>query len=376
MPPAGRTGPEPGPPRSGPAGDDRFAALVALGFEPAAPEPQTLAADWRDGRFALAQERPGMGTRVAVSVRADGPWRAERAIGLAFEALDRLTALLNRYDPGSALSSLNELGRLRDAPPELTEVLDLSLAIGRRSRGAFDPTVAPLVDLFGGGVPRVPPQALFTSMAGGGAPAPRELRPPPAAADLRAALDLLGADRVRRDGRSVRLEREGMRLTLDGIAKGWIVDEMAAALEREGIADYLVEAGGDIRVSGAPEPGRAWTIGVRDPGGSEELPDRIALPRGAVATSGSYEQYFDPERTRHHIVSGALGGSPSEVAAVTVTAPTAALADALATAAFVLGPDRGPRFIASMDGCECLVIAPDGTRTASPGWATLSLSGR
>lgn len=373
MPPTGRTGPEP----AATSPDDargRLAELVALGFEPARPAPLTLESGWSGDRFALAQERPAMGTRAAIAVRSDGPARAEEAIGVAFDEMDRLTGLLNRYDPASALSVLNDRGRLPDAPPELTTVVDRALDAASRSGGAFDPTVAPVVDLFGGGEPRVPPWLL--AVGGERRPGPRPFRPPPDPADLRAALALVGAGRVRRPGAGISLERAGMRLTLDGIAKGWIVDAMAAVLETAGIRDYLVDAGGDIRASGSPDGARPWRIGVRDPRGGETPPDVIGLRGGAVATSGSYEQFYDPGRARHHIVAAALGESPSEVESVTVVAPDAATADALATAVFVLGPRRGPALVETMAGCACLVLAPDGARRVSSGWSAHSLAGR
>jgi FAD:protein FMN transferase len=374
MPPTGPTGPEPAADRPGDA-DGCFTALVALGFEPARPAPSTLEAGWEGDRFALAQERPAMGTRAAVAVRTDGPGRAEEAVGLAYDELDRLTSLLNRYDPASALSVLNDAGRLADAPLELAAVLDLALDVGRRSGGAFDPSVAPLVDLFGGGQPRVPPSLLALGREAG--PAGRKgPRPAPDPSDLRAALELVGAERIRRDGREVVLERAGMRLTLDGIAKGWIVDAAASSLERAGVRDYLVDAGGDIRASGSPDGSRPWRVAVRDPDGGDAWPDVIGLRAGAVATSGSYEQFYDRARTRHHIVASALGASPVGASSVTVVAPDAATADALATAVFVLGPRPGLGMIETTARCECLVIASDGSRHASSGWPALSLSGR
>lgn len=373
MPPTGRTGPERVKDPPGDAGG-RLAELVALGFEPAPPAPLTLESGWAGTRFALAQERPAMGTRAAIAVRADGPDRAEEAIGLAFEEMDRLTGLLNRYDPGSALSVLNDRGRLPDAPPELAAVVDRALATSARSDGAFDPSVAPLVDLYGGGEPRVPPSLLF--VGGERRPGPPPSRPPPDPADLRAALALVGAERIRRSGSGISLERTGMRLTLDGIAKGWIVDAMASVLEDAGIRDYLVDAGGDIRAGGSPDGARPWRIGVRDPGGDGTLPEVIGLHGGAVATSGSYEQFYDPERARHHIVAAALGGSPTDAESVTVVAPDAAAADALATAVFVLGPRRGLDLIETATGCACLVLARDGARHASSGWPALSHAGR
>ncbi len=372
---SGRPGPEPASPANPPGDQGGLSELLELGFVPGPTGPREVEAGWQADQFALALERPGMGTRIGISLRADGPDRAEDAAHRAFELMDRLTAVLNRYDPGSALSVLNERGNLSDSPRALSDVVDRALETGRRTQGAFDPTVAPLVDLFGGGVPRVPPNDLAAAWSH--QPGERPARAPdPDSAELREALALVGAERVRRDGSRISFDRVGMRLTLDGVAKGWIVDAMAGSLEQAGIRDFLVDAGGDIRVAGRPEPGRPWTVAVQDPGKQDRWPDVIGLARGAVATSGSYEFYFDPDRTRHHIVAGPSGVSPAEASSVTVTAPEAATADALATAVFVLGPTAGLRLIEATAGCECLLIAPDGARHLSTGWMALSLEGR
>jgi thiamine biosynthesis lipoprotein len=375
MTPTGRPGPDPSSPATAPGDQGRLAELVELGFVEARVEPLEVEANWQGDRFALALERPGMGTRIGISIRADGPARAEDAAHEAFDLMDRLSSTLNRYDSGSALSTLNDRGSLQDAPPALVQVVNRALDTGRRTSGAFDPTVAPLVDLFGGGMPRVPPNDLAAAWAYEPDDRPVSLLAPDPA-ELRAALELVGAGGVRLDGPRIGFDREGMRLTLDGVAKGWIVDAMAASLEEAGIRDFLVDAGGDIRAAGRPEPGRPWTVAVQDPGKQDRWPDVIGLFRGAVATSGSYEFYFDPERTRHHIVAGAQGVSPVEASSVTVTAPEAATADALATAVFVLGPIAGLRLIEATVGCECLLVAPDGARHASTGWTALSLEGR
>jgi thiamine biosynthesis lipoprotein len=314
-----------------------------------------------------------MGTRVALSLRADSADRADAAASQAFARLDRLTALLNRYESSSPLATLNDAGTLSDAPTALTAVLDLALGMARATSGAFDPTVAPLVNLFGGSEPRIPPAELARGLNPGRRHRPR---PPPDPADLAAARELVGSEHVQRKGERIGLARQGMSLTLDGVAKGWIVDAMAAGLQDAGIGDFLVDAGGDIRAQGRPEPGRPWTVAIQDPDLGERWPDVIGLHGGAVATSGSYEFYFDPGRTRHHIVAGGDAKSPNELVSVTVCAPDAATADALATAVFVLGPDAGLRLVERMPGFECLLISPDGARHATSGWADLSLQGR
>jgi thiamine biosynthesis lipoprotein len=159
-----------------------------------------------------------------------------------------------------------------------------------------------------------------------------------------------------------------MGITLDGIAKGYVVDVMAHILQTEGVGDFLINAGGDIRTHGRREDGRAWQVAVQDPQKGAPYPEVFSLPAGAVATSGSYEIFFDGERTRHHIVNAQTGSSPQPCQSVTVTAPTALAADALATAVFVMGPVRGVAFIDSLPDCACLIIDEANRQLTSRRW--------
>ena len=157
-------------------------------------------------------------------------------------------------------------------------------------------------------------------------------------------------------------------MTLDGIAKGYIVDQIARHLERHRVRHYLVEAGGDIRVRGSRGQGQPWRIAVQDPDKPPSFPDTIELSRGAVATSGGYEEYYDPECEHHHIVSADTGLSPQHGRSVTLTAPSAMAADALATSVFLMEPRAGLQFVDALRGCECLLVGHDGAQMRSKGW--------
>jgi thiamine biosynthesis lipoprotein len=159
-----------------------------------------------------------------------------------------------------------------------------------------------------------------------------------------------------------------MGVTLDGIAKGYIVDRMATVLGEQGLESFLVNAGGDIRAVGLREDGQPWRVGVQDPGKGGDLPDIIGLTGGAVATSGSYEIYYDRERTYHHIVSSRTGASPRSSQSVSVVAPTTLVADALATSVFVVEPETGISFIESFSQCACLIVDQKGRQLRSKGW--------
>jgi thiamine biosynthesis lipoprotein len=263
--------------------------------------------------------------------------------------MDRLIGVLSRFEGTSAVTALNDAGRLDHTPPELSHVLSRSIAYHEVSGGAFDITVEPLVDLFRERLDRV---------------TPRE----PTAAEIAEALELVGSRHVSLSDGRVHLARSGMGITLDGVAKGYIVDAMGRVLTDHGIGRYLINAGGDIRASGRKERRRPWTVAVQDPSKSGSFPDTIHLTDAAVATSGSYETYFDRDRMYHHIVNAETGSSPDLSAGVSVVAPSAMAADALATAVFVMEPQRGIELINSLLGCECLIIGADGTQRTSAAW--------
>ena len=328
----------------------RLEALVGLGFERAGAPPAETSVVRLDAKTArLVATRAAMGTHVTVTALGASPHALEEATGRAFEEMDRLIALLTRFEPASPVSVLNASGRLDGPPPEVWQVVASALGFHKISAGAFDVSVAPLLRLFESRLDRPDPA-------------------PPSAAEIREAAALVGAQHVAASRRTIAFERPGMSVTLDGIAKGYIVDAVADALDRGGIRRYLVDAGGDIRSRGAKEGGAPWTVAVRDPAGSPDFPDLIHLANGAVATSGSYEQFFEESRTFHHIVDPQSGRSPSHSVSASVRAPSAMAADALATTVFVMQPQAGLALIERLPGCACLIIDACGRQQKSRGW--------
>jgi thiamine biosynthesis lipoprotein len=292
-----------------------------------------------------------MGTHVSVTALGESPARLEEAAGRAFGEMDRLIALLTRFEPASPVSVLNAAGRLGGPPPEVFQVVAGALGFHKLSAGAFDVSVAPLLRLFESRLLRADPAA-------------------PSEAEIREARSCVGAQHVAASRRKIAFARPGMSVTLDGIAKGYIVDAVARALEHRGIKRWLVDAGGDIRARGTKEGGAPWTVAVRDPAGSAAFPDAIHLADGAVATSGSYEQFFEESRAFHHIVDPRSGRSPGHSVSVSVRAPTAMAADALATTVFVMEPRAGTALIERLPGCACLLIDGDGRQQRSRGWVS------
>ena len=325
----------------------KLSALVDMGFERVDASPVATEATRIDRRtHKVTSSRSAMGTLVTVSALARSQDRAEQAIGHAFEEMDRLIGIFSRFEGASAVSQLNDAGRLQGAPPEFSHVLSQSLLYHELSGGAFDVSVEPVVEI-------------FRKNADGSLPTDREILE---------ALELVGSRRIALSRGSIDFERSGMGITLDGIAKGYVVDAIAGVLEQHKISSYLIDGGGDVRASGAKERRQPWTVAVQDPFKRGDFPDTIHLRDGAVATSGSYEVYFDREKQHHHIVSSKTGRSPTLSQSVSVIAPSTMAADALATTTFIMDPDDGVAFIGRLPGCECLIVDRDGLLLKTRGW--------
>ena len=164
-----------------------------------------------------------------------------------------------------------------------------------------------------------------------------------------------------------------MGITLDGIAKGYIVDKASKILAGHRINNHLINAGGDIRAIGKRSDKKPWVVAIQDPQKKGHYPDTIYLTDGAIATSGNYEIYFDREKIFHHIVDPKTGFSPELNNSVSVTAKTAMDADALSTAVFVMNPVLGTRFINSLPMCESFVIEKGNKRFKSAGWKSMTV---
>jgi thiamine biosynthesis lipoprotein len=196
----------------------------------------------------------------------------------------------------------------------------------------------------------------------GGLPAPEAIERSVARVDHRA---------LRIEGRSVALAAPDMRVTLDGIAKGYIVDRAVEVLERAGFANVLVEAGGDLVASGDKGAGTPWRIGIRSPRPGLAFLARFDARSRALATSGDYLQPFAPDFSSHHIVDPRTGYSAPDLASATVVASDAASADALATLAMVLGVRRSRELLEDLPDCEGYLVSKDLEVTRTSGFAVV-----
>ena len=264
--------------------------------------PVALAA--RDAVAARASVHRGQAMGAAVTLHLHHP-EADRLAGLALAEMTRLERIFSLYRDHSTLVRLNRVGILDAPPPEMLEVLSLCGVVHRASGGRFDPTVQPLWD------------ALARAHAAGHAPDPGRI------AQARASIGWSG---VAVDHASVRLARAGMALTLNGVAQGYVADRVTALLRGAGLEVGLVDTG-EIRAIG-PD----WLVRIAD-GPGLRLNDR------ALATSGRFGTVLDAGGRQGHILAPHLGEAEPFCETVSISAPRAALADALSTAACLM-PDR------------------------------------
>ncbi len=284
-----------------------------------------------------------MGTIVAVTVVDPSPARAQEALALAFQRMEELTPIFDRHSGSGPLRALNREGRVRELSPDLKRVLGLCRQVHQLTGGAFDITVAPIID------------AYKTSFAAGHKPTSK---------DIEAALAAVGCLRIEAD--VLVLTREGAGVTLDGVAKGFIADEGLKAMRQAGVYSALINAGGDVAVMG-DAGGRPWRVAVSDPDQPTQAKTKVEMVNGALATSGNYEVYFDRDKLFHHIVNPSTGRSPRTDTSSSVRAPQAAMADALSTACFVLPPYQAMRLLKAQN-LEGLIYTRNQQRYATEGF--------
>jgi len=281
--------------------------------------------------------RPLMGTLVTVTVPGGDPDAAVR-VQQALAEVARVDSLFSWRLPPPVQMTVAE----REA--ERRDLLEVGLEVLRASDGAFDPRVMPLLEAWGfdGDLPTVPADALL--------------------AGLLADLEALGTPRD-----AVDLESRPDILHFGAWAKGYAVDRAVEALRRLGQPAALVNAGGEVRGYG-----HRWRVGVQHPRVPGGVLERLVPGEWAVATSGDYEQYFEQDGVRyHHLLDPRTGRPAMACQSVTVLARSCARADALATAAFVLGPQAGMDLIEGLDDVEGLIIDAAGQRHDSSGLASL-----
>ena len=296
---------------------------------------------------ALVFSGQTMGTSYHVKiVPGDVPVPEDLEAGV-FAALDAVDRAMTTYDDQSELMRLNRapVGEAVPLSPALAEVLAISRRVYRDSNGAFDPTVGPLVDLWGfGPAPggdRVPSQGQIDA--------------------LRASLGYDGLGLDIDPPRATRLR--DIRLDLSAVAKGYGADRAAAYLRGLGFDNFMVEVGGEMALAGRNAEGKPWQVAVETPTSDGRGIQRIiGVSAGGVATSGDYRNYFERDGVRFSHTIDPRSGRPIShgLASATVIMPTAAEADALATAFMVMGEAAALQLAEARD-IPLFILVKEGT---------------
>ena len=290
-----------------------------------------------------------MGTVVEITLVGDDEEGAKKAALQAFQEIKRIEQLMSPWINSSDVTRINRSAGEEwvKVSPETLRVIKKAKEISELSEGGFDITVGPLTQLW-----RIA----------------RERGIPPSTEELKRKLDLVNFRNLMIDQEGkIFLRKKGMAIDLGGIAKGHAVDRAFELLRTLGYKNLIVNAGGDLRVGGS-KIDQPWSIGIQDPRSSEKIMATVTIFDSAIATSGDYEKFFIYQGKRYHHIFNPKDGLPSDgCQSVTIICKEGMVADALATAVFVLGPEKGYVLCQKLKGVDCLIVDKEGKIILSPG---------
>ena len=312
-------------------------AVAAAGCGPQAGEDRTTRT-----RFLL-------GTVVTLTAYQSG---AEETLDRAFERIGQIEDEMSAHKPDSQIGRLNAEGTAR-LTADVFFVLERALSMAALSGGAFDPTVLPLSRLWG-------------------IDGETKQKKVPPADEVGKARALVDYKKVALDGKTgTATLKKGMGVDLGGIAKGYAADEAWRIFREDGVKSAVLDLGGNVVAIGTRPDGRPWRIGVRDPRAQPEGAHYavLALSDEAAVTSGDYQRYFEADGVRYHHIFDTSTGYPARngVVSATIVSKDSTTADALSTAVFVLGVEKGLALVESVEGTEALVVTEDKKVYATPG---------
>jgi thiamine biosynthesis lipoprotein len=337
------------------SGTEHRAPAVPTAYEvppasgaPAEPQPAaaSAASSVARGPSKVSVDEKVMGTHltmVAYTTDSHDEAALRAAFAKATAEIRRLEGLMTTWREESEISRVNAAAGKRPVAvsPETLAVIEKSVWMSEHSEGVFDITFEAMHGLWKFD------QDLEENV--------------PSKAAVEAARKLIDFRKIKIDRKksTVMLDKAGMRMSLGGIAKGYAVDAASRVLAGEGVAAFLVQAGGDLYVKGRKPDGSRFKVGVRDPRGMgpEDYFARLEVEDHAFSTAGDYERGFVKDGHRyHHIIDPRTGFPATASRSVTIWAPDAFTADAIDDAVFILGPEKGLALVESLDGVGCVIV--------------------
>ncbi len=290
-----------------------------------------------------------MGSRFEITVVAKDSIVANKHIDTAVAEISRIEKLISSWDANSQTSEINRNAGVSPVKvsPELFELIARSIKISQLTDGAFDITYASMDKIwkFDGSMTQMPSEE-----------------------EINASVAKVGFQNIflDRENSTVFLKMKGMKIGFGAIGKGYAADKAKALLISKGVASGIINASGDMNTWGKQPNGEDWKIAITNPMNKNKVFALLPITDGAVVTSGNYEKYVNFQGKRYtHIIDPRTGYPSSGIISVTVFAPKAELADALATSVFVMGKETGLDRINQLPGIECIIIDDKGNITKS-----------
>lgn len=310
-----------------------IAAAAATGLTSFRSEARQRQFKWRGVALGAVSE---------IQLACDDEQHARNSIQACRREIDRLENIFSLYREASTLSRLNREGHVDYPEFEFVELLSAATQYSEATDGAFDVTVQPLWQLY------------KTHFSDRSADAPG-----PDKAHLDRARALVDFHRVEISPRRVAFSKDGMALTLNGIAQGFVTDLIGGLLKRSGFADMLIHVG-EIQGFGNRTDGTPWQVGIADPLDTSTNLNRVDLLNRSIATSSPAGYRFRHDGRHHHLIDPRTGTSPNHYRTVSVIAPTATMADAFSTAFSVMRPSEVKSVVAGHNGLRAILIEDNG----------------
>ena len=282
-----------------------------------------------------------MGTVMNISIydKVD-----EKIFEDSFDIIRNIEKKMSLNIDDSEINNLNNKGfnNFVEVSDQTLFVLEKSIEYSKLSNGYFDVTVGPLVELWGIGSDRARI---------------------PNSDEIKDSISKIDYQSVQIDGNNVKLNKDNMVIDLGGIAKGYAADEVANFLKSKGVNRAIIDLGGNIYTVGSKEKNTPWTVGVQDPF-NEKRGDFIGVVKAidkSVVTSGVYERYLEQDGKKYHHILDPFTGYPvdNELMSVTIISDNSIDGDALSTAVFALGVQKGYELVKSIEGVEAIFITKD-----------------
>jgi thiamine biosynthesis lipoprotein len=285
-----------------------------------------------------------MGSRFDISVVATDSAEGNKYIDLAVYEIKRIEALISSWDSHSQTSEIIRNAGIKPVKVdrELFELVERSLAISNLTDGAFDISYASMDRIwkFDGTMNRMPPER-----------------------EIKASVSKVGYQNIilDKENQTVYLKLKGMKIGFGANGKGYAADKAKKLLISQGVVAGIINASGDMNTWGKQPNGEDWKVAITNPMNKNNAFAMLPLTNGAVVTSGNYEKFVSFNGKRYtHIIDPRTGYPSSGIISVTVFAPKAELADALATSIFVMGTDVGINRINQLPKIECIIIDDEG----------------